>query len=85
MKNQDKALTPSPTLYTVREIADTLRIHPRTAYRLVQEGKIRGIKVGSQWRVPESSLLEYIESGLQAAPKKGKDDKKGSEQLKLPI
>ncbi len=78
-------MTPSPTLYTVREIADTLRIHPRTAYRLVQEGKIRGIKVGSQWRVPESSLLEYIESGLQAAPKKGKGEKQGSEQLKLPI
>ncbi|NDV26152.1 helix-turn-helix domain-containing protein [Desulfovibrio sp. JC010] len=78
-------MTPSPTLYTVREIADTLRIHPRTAYRLVQEGKIRGIKVGSQWRVPESSLLEYIESGLQTAPKKEKGDKDGPEQLKLPI
>ncbi|WP_319777542.1 helix-turn-helix domain-containing protein [Maridesulfovibrio sp.] len=79
-------MTPSPTLYTVREIADILRIHPRTAYRLVQEGRIRGIKVGSQWRVPESSLLEYIEYGLQAAPKKEKKDgKDGPEQLKLPI
>ncbi len=78
-------MTPSPTLYTVREIADTLRIHPRTAYRLIQEGKIRGIKVGSQWRVPESSLLEYIETGLQAPCKKSKDDDKSSEQLKLPI
>ncbi|WP_320006907.1 helix-turn-helix domain-containing protein [Maridesulfovibrio sp.] len=78
-------MTPSPTLYTVREIADTLRIHPRTAYRLIQEGKIRGIKVGSQWRVPESSLLEYIESGLKAAPKKAKRGKDGPEQLKLPI
>ncbi len=79
-------MTPSPTLYTVREIADTLRIHPRTAYRLIQEGRIRGIKVGSQWRVPESSLLEYIENGL-TVPKKKKsgDDKKGPEQLKLPI
>lgn len=78
-------MTPSPTLYTVREIADTLRIHPRTAYRLIQEGRIRGIKVGSQWRVPESSLLEYIESGLTAPRKKGKEAKKGPEQLKLPI
>ncbi len=78
-------MTPSPTLYTVREIADTLRIHSRTAYRLIQEGKIRGIKVGSQWRVPESSLLEYIESGLQAPRSKAKDEKKDSKQLKLPI
>ncbi|SMF25504.1 helix-turn-helix domain-containing protein [Desulfovibrio gilichinskyi] len=78
-------MTPSPTLYTVREIADTLRIHSRTAYRLIQEGKIRGIKVGSQWRVPESSLLEYIESALQAPRSKEKDEKTGSKQLKLPI
>ncbi len=78
-------MTPSPTLYTVREIADTLRIHSRTAYRLIQEGKIRGIKVGSQWRVPESSLLEYIESGLQSTPSKEKDEKTVSKQLKLPI
>ncbi len=78
-------MTPSPTLYTVREIADTLRVHPRTAYRLIKEGRIRGIKVGSQWRVPESSLLDYIESGLTAPRKKVKDDKDGPEQLKLPI
>ncbi|WP_432738531.1 helix-turn-helix domain-containing protein [Maridesulfovibrio sp. FT414] len=81
-------MTPSPTLYTVREIADTLRIHPRTAYRLIQEGRIRGIKVGSQWRVPERSLLEYIESGLNAPRKKEKVEKdkdEGPEQLKLPI
>ncbi|WP_291330290.1 helix-turn-helix domain-containing protein [Desulfovibrio sp. UCD-KL4C] len=69
----------------MREIADTLRIHSRTAYRLIQEGKIRGIKVGSQWRVPESSLLEYIESGLQSPASKEKDEKTGSKQLKLPI
>ena len=78
-------MSSSPTLYTVREIADTLRIHPRTAYRLIQEGKVRGIKVGSQWRVPESSLLEYIESGLRVSRSGIKDDKKGSEQLNLPL
>ncbi len=77
-------MTPSPKLYTVQEIADALRVHSRTAYRLVKEGKIKGIKVGSQWRIPESSLLEYIDSGWKEGleKKKGKD---GPEQLKLPL
>jgi excisionase family DNA binding protein len=78
------SLTPSPKLYTVQEIADALRVHSRTAYRLVKEGKIKGIKVGSQWRIPESALLEYIDSGWKEGleKKKGKD---GPEQLKLPL
>lgn len=77
-------MTPSPKLYTVQEIADALRVHSRTAYRLVKEGKIKGIKVGSQWRIPESALLEYIDSGWKEGleKKKGKD---GPEQLKLPL
>lgn len=79
-------MTPSPTLYTVQEIAEALRVHSRTAYRLVKEGKIKGIKVGSQWRIPESALLEYIETGWQAHVQEKKDkDEDGPKQLKLPL
>lgn len=79
-------MTPSPTLYTVQEIAEALRVHSRTAYRLVKEGKIKGIKVGSQWRIPESALLDYIESGWQAHVQEKKDkDEDGPKQLKLPL
>lgn len=78
-------MTPSPKLYTVQEIADTLRVHSRTAYRLVKEGKIKGIKVGSQWRIPEQALLEYIDSGWQEFVRKKEDkEKNGPQQLKLP-
>lgn len=79
-------MTPSPKLYTVQEIAEALRVHSRTAYRLVKEGKIKGIKVGSQWRIPESALLEYIETGWQAHVQEKKDkDEDGPKQLKLPL
>lgn len=86
LKNQGVSLSPSPKLYTVQEVADALRVHSRTAYRLVKEGKIKGIKVGSQWRIPESALLEYIDSGWQNfVPAKKEKDEDGPKQLKLPL
>lgn len=34
------------TLYTARELADILKLHPQTIYRLANDGKIESIKVG---------------------------------------
>ncbi|MGE4506949.1 MAG: helix-turn-helix domain-containing protein [Desulfovibrionaceae bacterium] len=76
--------TGTPTLYTVNEVADTLRVHPRTAYRLITKGDIRAIRIGSQWRVPEEALLEFIESGWKAAARAEKPAT-GPRQLKLPL
>lgn len=73
----------TPLLYTVPEIAYTLRIHPRTAYRLIHDGKLRAVKVGSQWRVPEASLLEFIDKAGKPARRKKKE--KGPKQLPLPL
>jgi len=33
-------------LYTARELAEILRLHPQTIYRLANEGKIESVKVG---------------------------------------
>ncbi|MEF2146486.1 MAG: helix-turn-helix domain-containing protein [Desulfovibrionaceae bacterium] len=75
----------APVLLTVREVADMLRVHQRTAYRLITKGDIKAIRIGGQWRVTEQALLEFIESGWKVAamnqPKKGK----GPQQLRLPF
>lgn len=76
----------APTLYTVREVADTLRIHQRTAYRLITDGVLRAIKIGNQWRVPEAALLEYIESGWRNSMEGKKEQvRPGPRQLRLPL
>ena len=36
---------------TTREVADHFRVASSTASRWLSEGRIRGIKVGGQWRV----------------------------------
>lgn len=52
-----------PRLLTIREVAEVLRIHARTAYRLVKDGHISAIRVGTQWRVSESALHDYVATG----------------------
>lgn len=41
---------------TVSEVAEVLRVHPTTIYRLVKRGDIPGFKIGGNWRVNRVSL-----------------------------
>ena len=75
----------TPALYTVREVAEALRVHSRTAYRLITQGSIKAIKIGSQWRVPERALMEFIESGWKESLREKPRSVKGPRQLKLPM
>ena len=43
-------------LVTVREAANYLRISARTVYRLIESGQIGAVRIGKQWRIPESDL-----------------------------
>lgn len=45
-------------LLTVEQAAERLQVHRETVRRHLQSGKLRGIKRGRLWRVPESALLE---------------------------
>lgn len=73
-----------PTLLTVREVAEMLRVHQRTAYRLITSGSIKAIKIGSQWRVPERALMDFLEKGWQESASQGKK-KRDPDQYKLPL
>ncbi len=46
---------------TVDEVANRLNVRPRTVYRLIQKGKLRGVKVGRLWRVPEFAFQSFLE------------------------
>jgi len=48
---------------TVPELAQMLRIGRNSAYELVNAGYIRSVKVGSQIRIPKSSVLKFLECG----------------------
>lgn len=52
-------------LFPVDETAEILGIHPMTVRKWLTAGKIRGVKVGRLWRIPESSLQELAKFGTR--------------------
>ena len=48
-------------MYTVYEVAETLKLDAETIRRYINSEKIRAYKIGKEWRVKESDLLEFIE------------------------
>ena len=45
-----------PTLMTLTEVAKFLRVSRPTVYKLIDQGVIRGRKVGRQWRFVRTEI-----------------------------
>lgn len=45
---------------TIKEITTRLKLHPNTVARYIQEGKLKGVKVGKGYRIRESDLIDFI-------------------------
>jgi excisionase family DNA binding protein len=59
---------------TIDELAEYLKIPKSTLYKLTQEGKIPGQKIGRHWRFSK----EAIDRWLEEAHKVGKPSSQGS-------
>ena len=53
------------TLHTVHEAAELLSIAPKTLLDWLRAGKVRGVKLGRSWRVPESAIEELAQKGTR--------------------
>lgn len=49
------------TYYKVEEVAEILAIHKETVKRFIREGKIKGIKLGTHWRVTEDEIRRLLD------------------------
>ncbi|KHE72586.1 MULTISPECIES: helix-turn-helix domain-containing protein [Halobacillus] len=47
-------------IMTISQVAEYLQISEVTTYKLVQEGRIPGFKIGRHWRVKKEDLREHI-------------------------
>jgi excisionase family DNA binding protein len=45
---------------SVREVAELLGVHPQTVRRLIHEGKLEGVRIGSGLFVPRAALDELL-------------------------
>jgi excisionase family DNA binding protein len=54
-------------LLTARQVLEILKVDRITIYRMLQDGRIKGVKVGSQWRFQREEV-DRILGGNQPAP-----------------
>lgn len=52
-------------LYTVKQVQDLLKVDRITVYRMLQDGRLKGIKIGHQWRF-NASELEHLLGGVSS-------------------
>ena len=57
LENYDTILIPE-------ECAEILRIGMNEIYKLLNQKKIIGYKVGKTWRIPKDNLISYIQSKI---------------------
>ena len=55
---------------SLTDLAGALGISTKLASRLVRSGEIFGVKVGREYRVAKTSVMEYIEDARVAYPKR---------------
>lgn len=56
-----------PRILTAKEVADYLRCHISTVYRLAKSGKLPGFRLGADWRFREDALQHWLDVELTSA------------------
>jgi len=51
-----------PDVVSIPDLMKMLHIGRNTAYSLLQNGKVKSIKIGKQYRIPKQFIVEYLES-----------------------
>lgn len=57
---------PPPDVMTVEQLAIYLQIAKSTLYKLAQEGKVPGQKVGKHWRFHRETIDNWLKSNSHA-------------------
>jgi excisionase family DNA binding protein len=52
--------TGSTGLYSVRQVADQLGVHPETVRRLIHDGRLEAVRIGRVLRIAASELDGFL-------------------------
>jgi excisionase family DNA binding protein len=67
-------------LLTTTELQDLLKLDRTTVYRMLKDGRLRGVKVGQQWRFPRQAI-----DGLLSEPPRPQSQPTSPVAFSLPI
>lgn len=51
-------------ILTIEEACEQLKIGKSGIYRLMRTKKLKAFKIGRNWKIPQSSINEYIQKQL---------------------
>ncbi len=54
----------SQRIMTTKELADYIKLNEKTVLKMAQEGKLPGVKIGSQWRFHIDSIDAYFQNDI---------------------
>jgi len=59
----------SRNLLTVPEVAEWARVHPKTVYRWIKDGRLEAIQFGPRtFRIPEDAVVQFLHQTGCAQP-----------------
>ncbi len=47
-------------LLTTRQVLELLKVDRITVYRMLQDGRLKGVKIGQQWRFPQNEVARLL-------------------------
>lgn len=59
-KNDAKITATLEELFTVSDVAQALKVEPKTVYNMIKSGHLRAGKVGRVWRIRSSDVQAAI-------------------------
>ena len=57
-------------LLTPLDVADRLQVNERSVNIWLRKGRLRGFKIGKEWRISPDDLQEFLEAGANMPPDK---------------
>ncbi|OGN07454.1 MAG: hypothetical protein A2669_01920 [Candidatus Yanofskybacteria bacterium RIFCSPHIGHO2_01_FULL_48_25b] len=60
-KIESRIISMKENLFTLREVANRLRVSERSIYRYIKVGKLKATKIG-YWRISEKDLIKFIKN-----------------------
>lgn len=58
-----------PDVMTAQQLRTALGIGRLGAYKLLKEGKIQSFKIGNTYKIPKTSVIEYVKKSCEEGAK----------------
>lgn len=69
-------------IMTMDELAEYLKISKSTLYKLAQDDKLPGTKIGKRWRFHKDAVDAWVKHGLRTTPRDSDYDVQCGEERK---